>query len=604
MDFWPLRGGKRKTLLIEDRGASRIYQLAEVASSKSTTQKVTELAWTAGPVTLIASIGGYYMGNGKLLPTNTLIFFIAYTVIAGVIGLAAHLVFSLTREKRLAEAQSQLTTVVGMLPDRILQLRDLKLQQLDPEARRLETARLLLQEIDLGPEWLGCALHTLGADAKMVRLVEEMELLRRAGLQTRIDDLVAEHQQAIDAFIHPFVDDSPALAELLRERLHGIRPSLKQGIPRTRYFIERIFSAIDNDDASLMTLTDVQEMFTLLFELMSGRRIPMLVFDYVGDTKLAELTNELEKERLRLRLARSRSYSRLLALSSYLNDYGDGSSLSTLGLTGQQLLEACREQLEALVCDVETAPRNSPLRKELQSTLERALSYYHDAYIASHRTRKEFQRFQQMVDNWKQTITERPKSEQRIDTSDGSDGLQITEDSILLSDKQKMKLVVALYQPFLKQARNFELMNDPLRQLRVMKHLAIRIALALDEQISLRKPEVQRAIDNANTLNMGFFESDISVRTKIAWGESLVKDLAKDMSHAAEALAQAIYRFYGLRLGRTALEELKQRYGVEPERVQAFYATEPSQEDFERYLLKPFTVPRAPLAWRLALNKG
>ncbi|WP_210396653.1 hypothetical protein [Motiliproteus sediminis] len=602
MGFWPFRNAKSRALLIEDRGASRIYQLAEVAGSKSTSQKVMELAWTAGPVTLIASVGGYYFGNGKMLPTNTLIFFIAYTVIAGVIGLAAHFIFRLTRDKKLHEAQEQLTAVVGNLPDRILQLRDLQLQQLDEDARRLESARLLLQEVDLGPEWLGVAVRTLGAEESLVRLAEEVEVLRRAGLYTRIADLVAQQQHRIDGLVARFADDVPQLAELLRARFHGERPSLQQGVPRTRYFIERIFAAIDDDDASLMTQTDVQEVFTLLFELMSGRRIPMLVFDYSGDWQLAESTNDLEKERLRFRLARSRSYSRLLALATFLNDFGDSASLAPVGLTGQQLLEYCREQIESLLAEYQAEARRSPLRRTLKQALEKALELYHQAYLANRQTGKEFERFQRHVEAWRRAIAARPKDERQIDAGEGGSGLQIIEDSIYLNDKQKMKLVSALYKPFLKQARNYERMNDPARQLRVMKHLAIRIALALDEQIELRKPEVQRAIDNANTLNMGYFESDLSVRTKIGWGEAMVKELEKDMCQAAEALAQAIYRFYGLRLGSQALEELHQRYGVDPEQIRAFYAETPTAADVERHLLKPFPIPRAPLDWRLALR--
>ena len=98
------RKNRSRRLLIETRGSGRINRLAEVASSKTTAQKVVELAWTAGPVTLIAAYGGYYLGNGKLLPTNTLIFFIGYTVIAGLIGLSAHMIYRLTREQRIQRA--------------------------------------------------------------------------------------------------------------------------------------------------------------------------------------------------------------------------------------------------------------------------------------------------------------------------------------------------------------------------------------------------------------------------------------------------------------------------------------------------------------------
>lgn len=602
MSLWPFRNNKTKVLLIEDRVASRVYQLAEVAGLKSTNQKVVELAWTAGPVTLVASIGGYYLGNGNMLPTNTLIFFIAYTVIAGVIGIVAHFIFRLTRDKKLLEAQEQLTTVVGNLPDRILQLRDLQLQQLDEDARRLESARILLQEVDLGPEWFGVAVRTLGAEEPLVRLAEEVEVLRRAGLHTRIIDIVVQHRHSIDSLISRFTKNDPQLADLLRARFNGDRPSLQQGIPRTGFFIERIFAAIDDDDASLMTLSDVQEVFTLLFELMSGRRIPMLVLDYAGDCQLADSTNNLEKERLRFRLTRSRSYSRMLALATFLNDFGDSASLAPMGLTGQQLLEYCREQIEVLVAKYQETSKRSPEHQGLRQGLKKALELYQHAYLANLKMGKEFERFQRYVKAWQQAIEMRSKDERQVDAGEGGKGLQIVEDSIFLNDKQKMKLVSALYHSFLKQAHNYERMTDPTRQLRVMKHLAIRITLALDEQIALRKPEVQRAIDNATTLNMGYFESDLSAHTKIGWGQAMVKELEKDMRKAAEALAQAIYRYYGIRLGQLAMEELRQRYGLDPELVRGFYAAPSSTADMNHHLLKPFQIPQAPQEWQLALR--
>ena len=77
MNFHNPSSPRNLQLRIADRSTSRFNQITQVAVSKSTTQKVIELAWTAGPVTLIASIGGYYMGYGKALPKETLVFFIA-----------------------------------------------------------------------------------------------------------------------------------------------------------------------------------------------------------------------------------------------------------------------------------------------------------------------------------------------------------------------------------------------------------------------------------------------------------------------------------------------------------------------------------------------
>src|SRR6056297_3630102 len=104
MRWWPWRR-HAESLSIEERHSGRIYQLAEVATSKSTTQKLTELAWTAGPVTLLASSGGYYLGHGKALPKDTLEFFVAYTLIAGVFGLGSHFISRFSRDAKLQEAR-------------------------------------------------------------------------------------------------------------------------------------------------------------------------------------------------------------------------------------------------------------------------------------------------------------------------------------------------------------------------------------------------------------------------------------------------------------------------------------------------------------------
>ncbi|MEH6474018.1 MAG: hypothetical protein V7752_22590, partial [Halopseudomonas sp.] len=252
------RNNAAKRLAIEDRGESRINRLTQVATSKSTTQKVVELAWTAGPVTLAASIGGWFMGHGKALPTETLIFFIAYTVIAGLIGLVAHVVNRLGRGRRQEEVGEQLIRVMGTLPDRVLDLRNLHLESLDPEQRKLEGARILLQDVDLGPLWLGTAVRNLGGTAALAEAAQEIDIFRRAGMPCRALDIYHDHQEAIQALTSSLRQQLPSLADSLELRLSGDGYDPHAGVPRGRYFIERIFAAIDDEDDTLMTLEDVE----------------------------------------------------------------------------------------------------------------------------------------------------------------------------------------------------------------------------------------------------------------------------------------------------------------------------------------------------------
>ncbi len=587
-------------MLIADRGESRINKLTREAVSKTTTQKVVELAWTAGPVTLIASIGGYYLGHGKALPKETLVFFIAYTVIAGVVGLAAHMINRLARGARQEQVEQQVTGVMANLPDRVLQLRNIQLEMLEPDQRRIEAARILLQDVDLGPRWLATAINNLGGSARLVRAAEEIDIYRRAGMHILATDIQASHRLEIEQLYSSHLQDNPALAQSIKAWFEGEGVDPKAGIPRSKYFIERIFAAIDDDDEALMTIDDVEEVFTLLFELLCGRRIPMLAFNYTGTSKLTRETDRIEERRYKYRLARAKAYSRLLAVATFLCDQLDDVSLTTrIGITGNQLLAFCDTNIDSLVGRIK---RKEPDEKRLKGVLERALDLYHQAYIANQKTDLEHKEFLAIVAKWKRLIESQPVSEVAFygDTETRS-GLQITEDVIYLSDRKKLQVVQSLSRFSESPHRLHE---TPINRLQNAKQLAVRIALALDEVIAIRRPEVQRAIDNAQAINMGVFERGLSSQTKIGLGEALAKEIQKDMASAAQALATAIYRYYGLKLDDQSQQQLAGRYGVSLNALKSVYDRKKVGEGGVSDIpSKPIPISRPHLEWRLALAR-
>ncbi|WP_207063434.1 hypothetical protein [Motiliproteus sp. SC1-56] len=601
MPLFERKNSVEKRLLIEDRGASRINRLTQAAISKSTTQQVVELAWTAGPVTLIASVGGYYLGHGKQLPTETLVFFIAYTVIAGVIGLISNVLGRLGRGRKREEAAEQITRVMGKLPDLVLDLRDLQLESLEPHQRKLEAARILLQEVDLGPRWLGSAIRSIGGSAELAEAVEEIDMFRRAGMNCRARDIYQEHLEALQALAAEVRQQLPPLADSLEARFAGDGYDPSAGVPRGRYFIERIFAAIDDEDDTLMTLEDVEEIYTLLYELLCGRRIPMLSFSFAGASRLAKATEGLEERRFRFRIVRARAYSRLLALATYLSDHLDDAALASRAeLTGKELLEFCQTHIETLVERISRG-RNWE-RQRLRPILEQALELYHRAYIANRKTEREYRDFQAAVERWKVLMDdEQDQDVVFTQKSGGGHGLQIVEDSIALDDEDKVQVVQSVFRYFLYHRR---VHGDYARRARAAKQLAVRIALALDEVIEVRRPEVQRAIYSANTLNMGLFERDMSTKAKVGLGEALAREIGKDMSRAARGLVAAIYRFYGLKLDPAASQQLAERYGSTVEELEQVYGeTEGGFGGHGQLPVRPFTVPRAPLEWRLALTR-
>ncbi len=587
-------------LSIEDRGASRLKRLTQVAVSKSTTQRVVELAWTAGPVTLLASIGGYYMGHGKALPKETLIFFIAYTIIAGLIGLVAHLANRLGRGQRQQQAEEQLSRVMGMLPDLVLDLRDLHLQSLPPEQRTLEAARILLQSVDLGPRWLASAVRSIGGSTTLANAIEDIDIFLRAGMSCRARDIYQANEPELKSLAASLRPQLPALADSLERRFTSDGYDPRSGLPRGNYFIERLFAAIDEEDDTLMTLEDVEEVYILLFELLCGRSIPMLIFSFAGASRLARDTEALEERRFRFRIVRARAYSRLLALATFLSQHMDEAVLvSPAGLTGRQLLSFCSSHMETLVARIKLGGND---HRRWRSILEQALGLYHQAYIAYLKTDREYQDFQAATERWKRRLNAQQGLEVAFNGSGDGRGLRIVEDQIHLSDGDKLKVVRALADHFRYQRGSQE---DPEQRLRGAKQLAVRVALILDEVIQIRRPEVQRAIYNANTLNMGVFERDLSTKTKIGWGEALAKEIEKDMSSASQALVAAIYGFYGLKLDPQSRLQLAQRYGSTVEQLEQVYQEEgEALSRHTRMPVRPFRVPRASLEWRLALSRG
>jgi len=81
---------------------------------------------------------------------------------------------------------------------------------------------------------------------------------------------------------------------------------LKYGVRREKHFLQRVMSAIENNNPFIMTFRDVEEMMILAFELISGREIPTLIFSYPGNWKHASALDEVEKKRSLYRVAQAR----------------------------------------------------------------------------------------------------------------------------------------------------------------------------------------------------------------------------------------------------------------------------------------------------------
>jgi hypothetical protein len=632
MNLWILDDMKLSSLLysenseknhlhIQQRGQRRIDRMAQSGVGKSSLWSLAEVGWTAGPVTFLAAQGGYYLGFGTWLPNENLIFFVVYTVLMGLISVFVKFIYKATKGQVLEDAKEQLLLVIGTLPDFILSVRDLTLSRMEPESRRYESARILLQKSDLGPQWLSLAVNSIIDSPVIAQAVANIEIYWRAGMYSCIRDLNQSLSTEISVALASLEPDRPRLARLLEQRLQGNKNTLRSGVEREPFFIERIFSAIEEDNEDIMGLSDVEEVLTLAFELLSGRRIPMLVVNCVGSSQLTIATQKLEKERSKYRIARARGYSQLLALANFLSDSNllDYSTVAER-LPSSDLLQICLETLDRLcqhICsDIESVQKreNVDMRtlKLNHSVLIKALDLYQQAYQSSAMVISEHADFLKDIKNWQRINLKYADANTKVSVT-GKQGLHIIERQIQLTDADKITVVKKIAHHFDSQSilskglrnstveSNWHVSNQ---HVRAAKQLAIDLALALNPCVFISLPEVQRAIYASNSVDLGSFEPGLSTNTKVGWGESVAKEVKKDMVKASEQIAQAIHRYYGICLGEKELDFMHQTYGMNKEHVIEYYQENEQGEQSSNLFepRSPLMIPKVKFTWRKTLT--
>ena len=605
---------------LERKGADRVERLVHASIKPSRWLTVLELAWTAGPVTIIAAMGGYYIGFGTALPQANLKFFVGYTVIAGVVGLGARGIYMLTRGRREEQARDDLLQVTDRLPDLIFAVRDLHLSSLDLESRRIEGARLMLRKVDLGPEWVALAVTDLTGDATLGEVVEQIDIYRRVGMYSRIDDLRDLHAERIEQAIARLGTESQEIAELLAERCRGLSPNVKTGSARADHFIERILAAVETENDALMTLLDVEEILLLAFELISGRSIPMLVFEYKGDFQRQRATDQLEAERGRYRIARARGTSRLLALATFLDEnHHLDSQVSVAAINEASMLEQCRSAMNRMAWELRrrsrelsVGGRRSSVRR-LSNDLATACELYETTYSEFLNVGKVHADFLRGIERWERMLNE--GKDRAALSSPQRQGLQIHERSISLDQPQQVALARQLASYFRERGyrlRGRQLVfadrsgNQRLLGREEIKRLAVELALMLDPLIHITRPEVQRAIDTSNAIFMGAFEPGLSAMTKIGWAEATAKSVESDLSRTAEHLAMALVSYYRIELDKKAIDWLANKYQANRDRLRLLAQTAGQGDSHNVSYLsnRPMTIPEPNPRWRHSVSRA
>ena len=603
---------KRTTLDRESKEHTR--RLRKSLNKVRLSQALMQIFWTAGPVTSLGLIGGYYIGYGTMPSTALLIYFISFTAIAGIVGLVAKVIYNTTQVAVEEQGERDVLAVTDKLGDLILASRDRLVESFEGRAQDIEAAMQLLRRMDMTPYGVRIAFTDLTGSRDIGEVMGRLFAYRRIGLATRAEQLVAEHAAEFEALVEEVAAISISAADELKNWFYGRSvESLKFGVKRDPGFLQRVMSAIEYNNPLLMTIRDAEEMFILAFELINDREIPTLIFKYKGTWKYATMLEEYQRRRSRFRVAQAKSGNRIRALASYLveNNISDPDYLQD-DLPIDTLLQKVIRSVDSLSGQlVKEISKEEPSRirvRQLSGILENSEELYQMAHKGSQETKKAYSKLLEISKKWESFMEKAAKGSKTFEISNQKKGITIHENEIILDEEARLEVCRHLAW-YLKGELNAGGGNlkavTTKRDAMTLRRVAIEIALALEPHIQLSKPEVQRNIGAVKAIYLGNLSPDLSAAQKAELGKQMADIVDNSPEQSATHLAETLVRYYGVSLSDDAKEFLISNYNVDPSYLEHLQYDEnkPWGEWFGE-LYDPVEVPAPKHRWSRIRQKS
>lgn len=531
-----------------------------------------QIFWTAGPVTTLGLVGGYYIGYGTMPSIQLLIYFVSFTVFSGIIGLVAKVVYDGTRGHLDQQGEKEIQLVTGKLADLILVARDQVVQGYEGEARQREAALQLLRRVDLSPYGVTIAFSDLTGNKEIGDIMGQIYAYRRIGLQTKVRELYSINRKTIDEIAKSLQEKSPESARELKQWFSGNSAGrLTYGVPREKYALQRVMSAIENNNPYIMTFRDVEEMMILAFELISGREIPTLIFSYSGRWKYADRLNDLEKKRSRYRVTQARGGNRIRALASYLVE----TKIATTdelpeGMEINELVKNVTKIMDRLALRIRTISRLDTTRKnelkKLGEIMKNSIELYQMAFEGYRDSRKRHKELMEAMEKWKKLTNDKSLESGLFSSSKRNKGIRIKESVIGLSEEAKLDVCRHLTWYFdkedVKKKHHSNVLSFIDKGAMSARRLAVEIAVALEPHIHLSKPEIQRNINATKAIYLGGLSPDMSSVQKQELGTKMVDEADNGLALAAIRLAETLVWQYHVNLSDDAIDFLCYNYGA------------------------------------------
>ena len=570
--------------------------LGETARREPWRRTILQLAWTAGPVTYLALQGGYVIGYGQSAPPNLFIYFAFYTVIAGAASVILRIIYNATRGERVNELQEKVNLVLDRLPDLIMHIRDHQLSRYTDEDRLHLAAKFLLENTDATERAVKYAVNALTGDRKLAETAERIDILRKNGLASLVTEEFHAVQERVNRHAEKLKASSAALADLLLQRFKGDPPSTKRGRTRARGFINRILTSIEEDNLNLISLNDIEEMLTLGFEFVAGRKFKVFSIRYYGTTKFTESSGRVEQAR---RGYRSAAYKR----NSIIRQIGDILSYTDYG---------------------DTLPTMNAVIPEINDLYEEALKVFDRLYTAVKRKRdpveiavyrKVFELFKILEHAERRVVQQRKNLDRTLERfreirakyaseyplsinkrgSRFKGSVRLGEREIELPLDRRLTFTDSFFHLFdevwwsstkpgvMQSLENYRRSE---RQIARLKKVAQEIARLLDREINLASFQIQQSIESSRAPNLLALDTNLTTKTKIAWALSLVQDIRQDDRPLLYRLLRVLVDYHGVSLTGESIDTLTEEYGLDRSVLESMHP-EPENVEAQDLLFTP-----------------
>lgn len=564
-----------------------VNRLSSAVKRESWGRTVLQLAWTAGPVTYLGLQAGYRIGFGQSAPSNLFLYFAIYTAVAGLFAVLVRIGYSVLHDQEREEASRTLRDVVDKIPDLISAVRNVSLEEYEGSDRLVIAARYILENPDASDTAVGQVVEDVTGDAVLASAARSIEIYRRAGLKTAIWDVHHAHEERLRAALARVTERSVTVAELIRKRFIGMASGKRRGRPRTQGFIERVLSAGESDDWSLMSSSDVEEVLTLAFEFLVGRDFPVLKLEYVGARAFTEASHNLERARREFREVVQVRNNRLRIIAELLNESKSITRVPAAISTFAAVRELNRAVLEAIENYHRDLKRRldggrrrlrflfpaAPVQGSEAELFRELLRLYDKLYHANLEVRRKHVALRRAMRGYDQTRSSwigyfTPRI---IGSGEKGPGIKLHRDSVRMSEESRLKLAGELsriledvsVQPALLRAYTERDEGDVVYvNSDGYKHIAFEVLHALDRLVSVSAGETQHAVESSNAPNIGALERGLSREVKWGWALSLVHEINTDLSPVVQRVAGNLVAYHGAQLTQESLAYIESAFGV------------------------------------------